>query len=110
MVRVRVRLSSDYARATPDASVRLVVKAVEGAVRPATFKLGLAMGNRKLLMSERETRRVVGAERIQVGRLDRDARFEANVRGRAAIREETPASGFEQLVDLDAGCGFLIGH
>lgn len=62
MVRVHVRLSSDYARATPGASVRLVVKAVEDAVRPATFKLGLAMRNRKLLMSDRETQRALHRE------------------------------------------------
>ena len=24
--------------------------------------------------------------------------------------KETPACRFEQLVDLDAGCGFFIGH
>ncbi len=50
------------------------------------------------------------AERVQVGGLDGDAGFEANVRGRVAFLKETPASGFEQLVDLDTGCGFLIGH
>jgi hypothetical protein len=52
----------------------------------------------------------VGAERVHVGGLDRDAGFEANVRGRVAFLEKTPASRFEQLVDLDAGRGFLIGH
>ena len=27
-----------------------------------------------------------------------------------AVGKETPASHFEQLVDLDSGCGFLICH
>ena len=49
----------------------------------------------------------VVAERVQVGRLERDAGFEADVGGRVAFREETPAGRFEQLVDLDAGGGFL---
>jgi hypothetical protein len=52
----------------------------------------------------------VGAERVEVCGLDRDAGFKANVGGRSAIRKETPASRFEQLIDLDAGCGFLVGH
>ena len=52
----------------------------------------------------------VGAERVQVVRFDRDAGFETNVGGSVAHREETPASRFEQLVDLDAGGGFFIGH
>ena len=39
-----------------------IVVGLEDAVRPATFKLGLAMGNRKLLMSERETRRALHRE------------------------------------------------
>ena len=49
----------------------------------------------------------VRAQRVQVRRLDRYAGFETNVRGRGAFREETPASRFEQMVDLDAGGGFL---
>jgi hypothetical protein len=27
-----------------------------------------------------------------------------------AVRKETPVCRFEQLVDLDTGYGFLIGH
>ena len=38
------------------------------------------------------------------------AQLVEDVRGRIAFLEETPARRFEQLVDLDAGCGFLIGH
>ena len=52
----------------------------------------------------------VGAERVQVGGLDRDAGFKANVGGAAAIRKKAPACCFEQLVDFDAGGGFLVGH
>ena len=46
-------------------------------------------------------------EGIEIGRLDRDAGFNADVGGSAAIRKEAPACCFEQLVDLDAGCGFF---
>ena len=52
----------------------------------------------------------VVAERLQVGRLDRNAGFEANVRGRVASLKKSPAGRFEQLVDLDAGGGFFIRH
>ena len=47
------------------------------------------------------------AQCVQVRRLDRDARLQPNVGSRVAFRKETPASRFEQLVDLDAGCRFL---
>jgi len=52
----------------------------------------------------------VGAECVQVGGFDCDAGFEANVGGRASFLKKSPASRFKQLVDLDAGCGFFIGH
>jgi hypothetical protein len=51
-----------------------------------------------------------GAERVQVGGIDFDTGFKANVGGRIALLEKPPASRFEQLVDLDAGGGFFIGH
>jgi len=50
------------------------------------------------------------AEGVQVGGLERDAGFETDIGGGAAVREEAPAGGFEQLVDLYPGSGFLIGH
>ena len=46
-------------------------------------------------------------ERVQIGRLEGDAGFQSNIRGRVAFGKETPASRFEQLIDLDAGGGFL---
>lgn len=52
----------------------------------------------------------VVAERVQVGGLDRDAGFDADVGGTVALGKEAPARCFEQLVDLDAGCGFFFGH
>ena len=50
----------------------------------------------------------VVAERVEVGGLDRDAGFETDVGGLVAFGREAPAGCFEQLVDLDSGCGFLI--
>jgi hypothetical protein len=50
------------------------------------------------------------AECVEVGCLDGDAGFKANVGGGVSFGEETPASRFEQLVDLNAGCGFFVGH
>ena len=47
------------------------------------------------------------AKGVQVGLFDRDAWFEADVGGFAPFGEETPPRGFEQLVDLDPGSGFL---
>ena len=47
------------------------------------------------------------AEGVEVLRLERDAGFKLDVRGAFGIREEAPARGFEQLVDFDAGGGFL---
>ncbi len=47
------------------------------------------------------------AQRIEVGGLECRVGFKADVGGCAALREETPASRFEQLVDLDAGGGFF---
>ncbi len=50
------------------------------------------------------------AEGVEVGGLDGHRRLEADVGRAAAVREEAPARCFEQLVDLDSGCGFLLGH
>ena len=36
--------------------------------------------------------------------------FEANIGGCVAGPEKSPAPRFEQLVDLDTGGGFLMGH
>ena len=103
----------------------------ETAVLRLGILAGLLFGNERILVLgfgfENEEREAPGveqekvdkplcalfevvAERVEVRCLDRDAGFETNVRGSVAFREETPAGRFEQLVDLDARCGFLIGH
>ena len=46
-------------------------------------------------------------KRVEVGRLDGDAGFKPDVGRVVAVGKETPASGFEQIVDLDAGGGFV---
>ena len=50
------------------------------------------------------------AEGIQIGGLDLNAGFEANIGGCVADLEKSPAPRFEQLVDLDAGGCCLMGH
>ena len=50
------------------------------------------------------------AKRVKVGRFDRHAGFKADVLGRVPLREKTPICGLKELVDLDAGCGFFVGH
>jgi hypothetical protein len=52
----------------------------------------------------------IGTQGVEIGRLDRNAGLQPDVRRLVTVREETPAGRFKQLVDLDPGCGFLLGH
>ena len=47
------------------------------------------------------------AKGVEVLRLHRDAGFKLDVRRAFCVRKETPARVFQQLVDFDAGGGFL---
>ena len=51
----------------------------------------------------------VVAQAVEVGRLEGDARLQADVGRSATVGEEAPAGGFEQGVDLDARRGFVHG-
>jgi hypothetical protein len=85
--------------------------------RVLVFCLGLKDQQRKALgVEKQEVDKAPGrlfevvAECVKIGRLDRDAGFEADIGGGATVCEEAPISRFEQLVDLDAGGSFFVGH
>ena len=52
----------------------------------------------------------IGTQGVEIRRLDRHAGLQPDVRRLVAVWEKPPAIRIEQLVDLDAGCGFFLGH
>lgn len=50
------------------------------------------------------------AEGVEIGGFDGHGRLEPDVGRCRTVREKAPARCFEQLVDLDSGCGFFPRH
>ena len=83
--------------------------------RVLVLGLGLENDEGKALLIEQKkvNKAILGglevlAQRVQIILFNLDIELQADVGRAIRVRKESPASGFQQLVDFDAGSGFLI--